>query len=499
MKEGLYEELFCRVLSSQPDPGMGRILVTGATGYIGGRLVPELLARGYRVRIMLRADLPGQRERWPDVEHAIADASDPAALREALRDIHTAYYLIHSLLLGPRKFETADAENAANFRRAAEGAGVKRIIYLGGLGDVRTVLSPHLRSRIRVAEELQSGPIPATVLRAAIIIGAGSASYEIIQYLVRNMPVIPIPAWAKTKCQPIAVRDVIRYLVGVLETPETAGGSYDIGGGEVLTYEAMLRELADVLGKKRFYVRIPRVLSGVRPYAYFAGLMTPVPAPITRSLMESLRNDVVCQDDRIHRLVPFTPISYTEAVVLAMTREERDEIHSRWSDSYPPAHELAMKLSELPVQPRYRTSYSLLSGKPAAALFQSFCRVGGRAGWAQGNWMWRLRGILDRVLMGVGSARGRRSRANLRVDDVIDFWRVEEIAKDRRLLLRAEMRLPGRAWLEFGITPEGGKNRLQVTAYYDTRTFFGKMYWYAFLPFHWYIFENLIRQIEKRS
>jgi hypothetical protein len=284
-----------------------------------------------------------------------------------------------------------------------------------------------------------------------------------------------------------------------LETPETAGGSYDIGGSEVLTYETMLRTLGNVLGKRRLYIRIPRLLSGVRPYAYWAGLMTPVPAPITRSLMESLRNDVVCQDDRIHRLVPFTPVTYKEAVLLALAREDRDEIHSRWSDSYPPAHELATKLSELPALPRYRTTYSVLSDKPAAALFQSVCRVGGREGWAQGNWMWWLRGVLDRLLLGVGSARGRRSQTRLRVDDVIDFWRVEEIRKERRLLLRAEMKLPGRAWLEFGIDREGNQQRLRVTAYYDTRTLFGRLYWYVFLPFHWYIFETLIRQIAKRS
>ena len=495
----VYDDLFCRVLPSRPKPEMGKILVTGATGYIGGRLVPELLARGYRVCAMLRAPLPEPQERWPGVEEVIADASDPVALRAALRDVHTAYYLIHSLLLGPTRFEEADAQNAANFRRAAEEAGVKRIIYLGGLGDVRTVLSPHLRSRTRVAEELQSGRVPTTVLRAAIIIGAGSASYEIIEYLVRSVPVIPIPSWARTKCQPIAVRDVIRYLVGALETPETAGGSYDIGGSEVLTYEAMLRTLASVLGKKRLYLPVPRLFSGVSLYAYMAGLLTPVPAPITRSLMESLRNDVVCQDDRIHRLIPFAPVSYKEAIVLALTREERDEIHSRWSDAYPPAHELAMKLREAATPPRYQTTYSHPSSKPASALFLSICRIGGKKGWFHGNWMWRLRGVLDSLLMGVGTARGRRSQTSLRVNDVIDFWRVEEIVKNRKLLLRAEMRLPGRAWLEFEITPVGGQNRLRVTAYYDTRTLWGRVYWYLFLPFHWHIFENLILQIEKRS
>lgn len=496
---GMEAELFCQILQSQPQPALGPVLVTGATGYVGGRLVPELLARGYRVRTMLRAPLPGQQERWPGVEEAIADASDRDALRNALQGVHTAYYLIHSLLLGPAQFEAVDLSNARNFRLAAEDAGVKRIIYLGALGDVRTVLSSHLRSRTHVAEELQSGSIPTTVLRAAIIIGAGSASYEIIEHLVRNVPVIPIPSWGRTRCQPIAIRDVIRYLVGALETPETAGGSYDVGGSDVLTYETMLRTLAAILGKRRGCIAVPRALSGVRPYAYLAGLLTPVPAPIIRSLMESLRNDVVCQSSAIRQLIPFPPLSYKQALLLAISREERDEIHSRWSDAYPPAHELAMKLAELEAPPRYRTTYSVLSDKPSSALFQSICSIGGEEGWFHGNWMWRLRGMLDRMLMGVGTARGRRNRTSLRVNDVIDFWRVEEIGKDSRLLLRAEMRLPGRAWLEFRIDPEDGRNRLSVTTYYDAWSLFGCLYWYVFLPFHWYIFDNLIKAIEKRS
>jgi len=254
-----------------------------------------------------------------------------------------------------------------------------------------------------------------------------------------------------------------------------------------------------VLGKRRLYLHIPRFLSGVGPYAYFAGLMTPVPAPITRSLMESLRCDVICQNSDIRDLIPFPPLSYSEAVRLALKREERDEIHSRWSDSYPPTHELAVKLAGLTSPPHYKTTYSLVTGKSAHALFQSLCCIGGTEGWFHGNWMWRLRGTLDRLLLGVGTARGRRSRTKLRINDVIDFWRVEDIVKDKRLLLRAEMKLPGEAWLEFSITPEGDKNRLHVTAYYNTQTAFGHFYWYIFMPFHWNIFANLIRQIERRS
>ncbi len=477
---------------------MGLILVTGATGYVGGRLVPELLARGYRVRVLVRADAVGTAERWPAADVVVGDAADRTSLNHALHGVHTAYYLIHSLLLGSRGLETVEAANARNFREAAEANGVRRIIYLGGLGDVRTVLSSHLRSRMRVAEELQrSATVTVTALRAAIVIGSGSASYEIVHHLVRRLPVILLPPWTRTRCQPIAIRDVIRYLVGVLETPETQGQSFDIGGPDVLTYETMMRKLAGILGKRRVFVRPS--FGSVRFYSYCAGLLTPVSAPIVRSLMEGLRNDVVCENDRIRDLLPFRPLSYREAIVEAMSREEQDAVHTRWSDAYPPAHELAIKLHELDRTPRYTTCYTLTSRKRDKALFASICRIGGREGWFYGNWMWRLRGMLDSLLMGVGTARGRRSLSTLRVNDVIDFWRVEALIPDRQLLLRAEMKLPGRAWLEFAISPKGDSRRLSVTAHYDTHSLFGRAYWYVFLPFHWHIFGNLIRRIEERS
>ena len=487
----------CRDLPSTPVPSLGMVLVTGATGYIGGRLVPELLARGYQVRAMLRAPSPEHAERWPTAETVVADAADQGALREALQGVHTAYYLIHSLLLRAGEFEAAELTNARNFRQVAEDCGVQRIIYLGGLGDVRTFLSPHLRSRIQVAKELQGDKLATTVVRAAIIIGSGSASYEIILNLVRRLPVIFVPYWGRTRCQPIAVRDVIRYLVGVLETPATAGESLDIGGTDVLTYEGMMRTLAEVLGKRRLFV--PVAFSHIGFYAYLAGLLIPVPARITASLMAGLRSDVVCQDGRIRVLLPFRPLSYKEAVVQAMSRDEQDAVYTRWSDAYPPAHELAIKLRELQRPPRYTTSSSLQTEKPASALFSSLCRIGGAEGWFHGNWMWRLRGMIDSVLLGVGSTRGRRSTHTLRINDVIDFWRVEDMIPDERLLLRAEMKLPGKAWLEFRIAREGPQNRLSVVAHYETRSLSGHLYWYMVLPFHRYIFDNLIGQIERRS
>ena len=471
--------------------------MTGATGYIGGRLVPELLARGYRVRAVVRAPSPEHKDRWPDAEVVVADAFELNSLRKALEGIHAAYYLIHSLLLGQKEFESADIRTAANFRKAAEEAKVKRIIYLGGLGDVRAHLSAHLRSRIRVARELEKGEVPATVLRAATIIGSGSASYEIIKNLVDNLPILPIPHWAKTRCQPIGIRDVVKYLVGVLEIPETSGKSFDIGGRDILTYEIMMKSLASLLGKKRVF--FPSPVSSTRLFGYLASLTTPVPAPITRCLIPGSINEVVCKDDEITRILPFRTLTYKDALLRAMSREEQDNVHTRWSDAYPPAHELAIQLREVRDRIGYTTAYSILSEKKADSLFRSICRIGGKEGWFHSNALWRLRGAIDRIAMGVGTSRGRRSSSSVRINDVIDFWRVEDLVQDEMLLLRAEMKLPGRAWLRFRINRKEEKSRLSVKAYYQARGVLGKIYWYVCLPFHLFVFYDLIKEIEKRS
>lgn len=489
--------LFSGDLLTTPRPHLGSILVTGATGYVGGRLVPELLARGYQVRVMVRAASQEHRERWPNAEIVVADALEPDSLARAVEGVDTIYYLIHSLLAGPTMFESTDIEAAKNVREAAARGRVRRIIYLGGLGDVRSPLSPHLRSRMRVAQALEHGPVPVTVLRAAMIIGSGSASYEIIDHLVRNVPIIPLPNWARTKCQPIGIRDVIKTLVGVLELDDTSRRAFDIGGPDVLTYEAMLRSLANALGKKRLF--LPSPVSNVAVNSYFVSHVTPVPAAICFSLMSSLRNNVICQNSEIEDYLPFRRLTYQEAILAALTVEEQDEVHSRWSDAYPPAHELETRLHELEKPPRYTSSYSLYSEKGASSLFRSVCGIGGDEGWFHSNWMWRLRGRLDRTLLGVGTSRGRRSSSRLRVNDVVDFWRVEDLQPSRRLLLRAEMKLPGRAWLEFRISPEGRGNRLFVQAYHQPDGLAGRIYWYNFLPFHHFIFVNLLKQIEKRS
>ena len=492
-------ELFCHDLPTTPRSDIGTVLVTGATGYIGGRLVPELIARGYRVRIMVRGYSPELIERFPDAEIAIADALNVGELEKALKGIEVAYYLIHSMLLGKKEFEIADIQAVTNFRLKAEELHIKRIIYLGGLGEYKEVLSGHLKSRINVAEILERSNIAITILRAAIIIGSGSASYEIIENIVRGGPVYFFPSWSKTLCQPVSIRDIIKYLVGVLETEESEGNSYDLCGDDIMSYKDMIKTFARLLGKKRLFLRSP--ISNIKFYSYIASLVTPVPAPIIYCLMEGVTSDVLCRNDAIKKVIPYDTLSYRVSILRALSREEQDKISTRWSDAYPPAYELAIKLNELKDKPKYISSYNIDTDKSAGPLFDSICKVGGKDGWFHNNWMWRLRGFIDRIAMGVGTSRGRRSISSLRINDVIGFWRVEDLILNKKLLLRAEMKLPGKAWLEFTIVKasHSNLNRLSVNAYFSPNGLPGKLYWYNFLPFHFLIFKNLLKQLIKRS
>lgn len=488
------KRLFCHDLPTEPDSSMGVILVTGATGYIGGRLVTELLARKYRVRIMVRVFCLDYRERWPGAEIVVGDALSVPCLRDALKGVSVAYYLIHSLLLGLDEFEAVDIMAAVNFRRAAEVQGVERIIYLGGLGDVQDSLSRHLRSRNQVGVELKQGRVPVTELRAAIIMGSGSVAHEIIKALVENSPILPLPAWSSTRCQPIAIRDVIKYLVGVLELSDTAGSSFDIGGPDILTYEQMIRIMAGILKKKPLFIPSPLLSVGVN--AYLVSLITPVPATITRSLFEGIVNEVVCKDHMIRKRLSFDLLSYRDAVVRALAMEDLNTVTTRWSDAYPRDYSLAFRLDQFPSPPLYISAYSIDSSKTSRAIFQSVCRIGGDQGWFNSSLLWKLRGMADRIMFGVGTARGRKHSLGLKVNDVIDFWRVERVTRDGHLLLRAEMLVPGFAWLEFTLKPYRKKNRLTVTAYFHPSGVWGKVYWYVFLPFHHFIFTDMIKQIE---
>ncbi|MHB1457813.1 MAG: NAD(P)H-binding protein, partial [Armatimonadota bacterium] len=288
-------DMYSQELLTLPQPGLGKILVTGATGYVGGRLVPELLARGYYVRVMVRAFSPELQERWPGAEVVVGDALNADSLTTSLKDIHTAFYLIHSLLGGHKRFEEMDIKAATNFRKASDQNNVRRIIYLGALGDVRSQLSKHLRNRQEVCVELMRGKAAVTALRAAIIIGSGSASFEVMEHLVRRLPMIFLPSWAETECQPIAIRNVVTYLVGALESPEMTGGSYDIGGLDILSYHEMLRVFSEVLSFKRVFIGLP--VNSPVIYSYIISLITPVAHSIILSLIESAANTVICQNN----------------------------------------------------------------------------------------------------------------------------------------------------------------------------------------------------------
>lgn len=490
------DQLFCSDLTTSPQTEKGIILVTGATGYIGGRLVPELLARGYKVRVMVRVFSVEQEERWPGAEIVVADARDIESLRIALDNVYAAYYLIHSLLLGQMKFGSVDLVVAQNFRKAAEEKNVSRILYLCGLGNVKSKLSQHLSSRLKVAEELSKGPIITTIIRAAIIIGSGSASFEILKDLANNLPVLLVPKWAKTKCQPISIRDVIKYLVGILEHNETVSKYYDIGGKDILSYEDMMRIMVFMQGKKKLFITVP--ISNTFFYGYLASLFTSVPAPITKCLFEGCKNEVVCSDQEITRIVDLIPLAYKEAILRAMSREEQDKIYTRWSDAYPPAHDLAIKLNELKIAPKFSIKHSLVTDKSPSSLYNTFCQIGGKEGWLKYNWIWKFRGSIDKSILGIGSSRGRRSMKSLRINDVIDNWRVEDLQNDR-ILLRAEMKLHGKAWLEFITYPDSIMTGITVRAYFHTDSFFGKFYWHLLKPFHNFVLRDLLKQITKRS
>jgi uncharacterized protein YbjT (DUF2867 family) len=470
------------------------VLVAGATGYLGRRLVGEVVARGVRVRCLARTPEKLDAEPWhADVEVVAGDVLDRASLARAFHEVDAAYYLIHSIGSGA-DWQQRDRRAAENFRDAAADAGVAQIVYLGGLGDdAGGALSPHLASRQEVGRVLAAGPVPVTELRAAVVIGSGSASFEMLRHLVEVLPVMTTPRWVQTRVQPIAVSDVLVYLTGVLGKSDARGEVFEIGGAEVVTYRELMDEYARVAGlRKRVIVPVP-VLSP-RLSSLWVGLVTPIPADLARPLIDSLVNEVVVHDHAIDKVVPHHPIGCREAIELALGRggelEERE-----WTPADPVATDPdwagATMLSDCQV---VRTSAT------PEALYREVCALGGDRGWLVGDWLWTIRGWMDRVVGGVGMRRGRRHPTDLRVGDVVDFWRVEALEAPRLLRLRADMRLPGDAWLEWSIEPgtESGATLVQ-RAVFRPRGLFGRAYWYAIAPFHRFIFGPLARRIVSRA
>ncbi|MFJ3823458.1 SDR family oxidoreductase [Streptomyces nodosus] len=482
-------------------------LVTGASGYIGGRLVPELLAAGFRVRCLARSPGKLRDHPWADqVEVVRGDVTDPASVGAAMREVAVAYYLVHAIGTG-RGFEDTDRESARVFGAQAAEADVRRIVYLGGLapaGVPERELSPHLRSRSEVGRILLESGVPTTVLRAAVIIGSGSASFEMLRYLTERLPVMVTPTWVRTRIQPVAVRDVLRLLVGSARMPADVNRTFDVGGPDVLTYQDMMVRYAAVAGLPRRVI-LPVPVLTPRLSSYWVGLVTPVPASIARPLTESLRHEVVCRESDITRYVPDPPghpIGFDEAVRLALKRVQDAEVVTRWSSASVPG----APSDPLPTDPDWAggSLYTDLRERtvdaPPEALWRVIEGIGGENGWYSFPLAWSVRGIADRLVGGVGMRRGRRDAHRLRVGDSVDFWRVEEIEPGRLLRLRAEMRLPGLAWLEmYAGIDDRGRTCYRQRALFHPHGLLGQAYWWSVSPFHTVVFGGMARNIARTA
>jgi len=475
------------------------VLVTGATGYVGGRLVPRLLEAGYRVRTLARSVPKLAARPWasgPCVEIVEADLDDAEATEAAMRGCAAAYYLVHSMVATGASYAKADRRLAERFAVAAARARVGRIIYLGGLGEQGEGLSEHLSSRREVEAVLAAGSVPVTVLRAAMIIGSGSASFEILRYLVERLPVMVTPRWVKTASQPIAISNVLTYLVACLSVPATVGRTLDIGGPDVVSYLKLMRIMAEERGLRRRLV-IPVPVLTPHLSSLWIHLVTPLSHRIARPLAEGLRNPVVCRDDEATRLMPQRLLGVREAIQVALEQVAHREVETGWFDAGP-----------IPGDPDWaggtrfvdRLEVEVAAGSDE--VFATLSRIGGETGWYGLDWLWRLRGVLDHLAGGPGLRRGRRHAERVAFGDAIDFWRVTGVEPGRRLALRAEMRLPGEALLEFvveAVPGRAGRTRLVQTARFAPRGLLGIAYWYAVLPFHGFVFGRMLEGIRRAA
>ena len=475
------------------------ILVTGATGYIGGRLAPLLLQKGHPVRVLVRSRRRALSRPWSNhVEIAVGDALKPETLPDAMRGVHTVYYLIHSIA-GPSGFEQLDIQAARNFGEAAKQAGVKRIIYLGGLGDPQADLSPHLRSRQQTGDALRESGVSVTEFRAAVIVGSGSISFEMIRHLAERLPLMVCPKWVYSRIQPIAIDDLLQYLVSALDEPKSADQTIEIGGADVTTYRGLMLGYARARGLRRYMIPVP-VLSP-RLSSYWVHWFTPIPAKITHALVEGLRNEVIVTNDLSRALFPHVkPRDYSAAIEAVIQDLDEGRIDTSWSDAadHSDEAETHVRLESrqgVIIESRRRT----INASPAD-VYNVVAGIGGRRGWFFANWTWSLRGMVDRLLGGAGLRRGRRHPDRLRVGDALDFWRVESIEPNRLIRLKAEMKLPGRAWLQYEIRESPtGATQLEQTAAFIPKGLPGLAYWYGLYPVHSWIFSGLIKAIARRA
>ena len=429
----------------------------------------------------------------------MGDVLRPDSLSDALHGVTVAYYLVHSLGAGS-DFPERDVTAARRFGTAAKNAGVKRIIYLGGLGDPGKALSAHLRSRHETGEALRESGVPVTEFRAGVIVGSGSLSFEMIRYLTERVPVMICPRWVYTQIQPISVRTVLDYLVEALRVASSADRTIEIGGADVITYGEMLNFYAEVRGLRRWLVPVPVLTPKLS--SYWVHFVTPIPAAIAGPLIAGLRNEIIVRDDTARRLFPtIQPLDYRTAVKLALEKLRADKVETAWSD--------ALSTSQANTTPVTLTTHEgmiiehrqIAVDAPAEAIFRAFTGLGGTRGWLYMNWAWRIRGALDRLCGGVGLRRGRRDADSLRVGEALDFWRVEALEPGHLMRLRAEMKVPGQAWLQFEVKAQDHDIRplLTQTAFFAPKGLLGLVYWYALYPIHSRIFGGMIQKLAKRA
>lgn len=480
-----------------PNPNGALILLTGATGYIGGRLLPRLLESGYRVRCMVRTP-EHLHDRIPEgVEVVKGDVLDPDTLNGVMDGVTAAYYLIHSMGTSSG-FEDKDRTGALNFSKAAKEAGVQRIIYLGGLGcDQQEKLSPHLASRQEVGRLLRESGIPTIEFRASIIIGSGSLSFEMIRALVKRLPIMTTPRWVRSKSQPISVEDILAYCLEALEIELPQSKIYEIGGPDQVSYCDIMREFARQRGLKRLIIPVPFLSPGLS--SLWLGLVTPLYARIGKKIIDSVKHDTIVKDNAALQDFKVTPRGMPEAIERALQNEDQMFSETRWSDAVSSGGELknwaGVTLGKRLIDSRTRTVNA-----PPDIAFNPIQTIGGKRGWYFGTWLWRIRGMLDLLVGGVGMRRGRKHPTEIHVGDNLDFWRVEAFEPDTLLRLRAEMRVPGRAWLQFEVKDlNNGQSQITQTALFDPHGLWGTVYWYLLWPLHQLVFSGMLRKIAKAA